>query len=266
MSSSVQAIGYAAMSGAVSHWFFFRDQPSERQRLPVAGSLWRAVRFHLGSLAFGALLVALVQFVRLVFEWVDQQTKRLQQGSETAKVAIKCTRCCLWCLERCLQFITGYAYIFVALNGDSFCTAAHDTLRLLTAYPATALLSHYVQSLLFAVQSLLLPVLCALTAFRLVERGALPGWLAMAQAAADDATHKASDGLVTAFDLGDESRGRVEAVAGGVAGAVDACVTWLGRSERGADEEVDPLTLTLTLTPTPTPTPTPTLTPIYPYP
>ena len=42
-----QAIGYAAISGAVSHWFFFRDQPSERQRLPVAGSLWRAVRFHL---------------------------------------------------------------------------------------------------------------------------------------------------------------------------------------------------------------------------
>ena len=163
------------------------------------------VRFHLGSLAFGALLVALVQLVRLIFEWVDQQTKRLQQGSETAKVittqcthaahtrivhamhlqracsamhtqvacsahacnahmqvAIKCTRCCLWCLEKCLQFITGYAYIFVALNGDSFCTAAHDTLRLLTAYPATALLSHYVQSLLFAVQSLLLPG-CMLT-------------------------------------------------------------------------------------------------------
>ena len=35
-------------------------------------------------------------------------------------------------------------------------TQAHDTLRLLTTYPATALLSHYVQSLLFAVQSLLL--------------------------------------------------------------------------------------------------------------
>jgi len=237
----VQAIGYAAMSGAVSHWFFFRDQPSERQRLPVVGSLWRAVRFHLGSLAFGALLVALVQLVRLIFEWVDQQTKRLQQGSETAKVAIKCTRCCLWCLEKCLQFITGYAYIFVALNGDSFCTAAHDTLRLLTAYPATALLSHYVQSLLFAVQSLLLPVLCALAAFRLVERNALPDWLQTAQAAADDATHKASDGVVAAFDLGGEGRARVEAVAGGVAGAVDACVTWLGRSERGADEEVDPV-------------------------
>jgi len=47
--NSVQAIGYAAMSGAVSHWFFFRDQPSEHQRLPVAGSLWRAVRLPPGA-------------------------------------------------------------------------------------------------------------------------------------------------------------------------------------------------------------------------
>ena len=145
-------------------------------------------------------------------------------------MAIRCTRCCLWCLEKCLQFITGYAYIFVALNGDSFCTAAHDTLRLLTAYPATALLSHYVQSLLFAVQSLLLPnpnpspnsnpnpnpnpnphlyqvqslllpVLCALASVRLVERDALPGWLSAAQAAADDATHQASDGLTLTLTL-----------------------------------------------------------------
>ena len=45
----MQAIGYAAMSGAVSHWFFFRDQPSERQRLPVVGSLWRAVRLLPGQ-------------------------------------------------------------------------------------------------------------------------------------------------------------------------------------------------------------------------
>ena len=47
------------------------------------------MRFHLGSLAFGSLLVALVQLVRLLFEWVDQQTKRLHQGSETAKVRVR---------------------------------------------------------------------------------------------------------------------------------------------------------------------------------
>ena len=52
-----------------------------------------------------------------------QCTRNAHAHAMHVQVAIKCTRCCLWCLEKCLQFITGYAYIFVALNGDSFCTA-----------------------------------------------------------------------------------------------------------------------------------------------
>ncbi len=52
-----------------------------------------------------------------------QRTRNAHAHAMHMQVAIKCTRCCLWCLEKCLQFITGYAYIFVALNGDSFCTA-----------------------------------------------------------------------------------------------------------------------------------------------
>ena len=63
------------------------------------------------------------------------QTKKLQQGSDAAKYALRCTKCCLWCLEKVVRYITAYAYIFVALNGDPFCTACRDTFRLLTAYP-----------------------------------------------------------------------------------------------------------------------------------
>ena len=133
--------------------------------------LFRCLRFHLGSLAFGALLVAVVQFVRVLFEWFDQQSKKLTEGNEAAKLVVKCTRCCLWCLEKCLRFITGYAYIFIALNGDAFCTACRDTFKLLTGYPVQVTVNALVQSLLFAVQSLLLPVCCALAAYRLVELG-----------------------------------------------------------------------------------------------
>ena len=57
----VRAIGWTAMSGAVSHWFFFRDNPSARSRCPILLSLWRTLRYHLGSVAFGALLIALTQ-------------------------------------------------------------------------------------------------------------------------------------------------------------------------------------------------------------
>jgi len=191
LAQTVQAVGYAAMSGAVSHWFFFRHT-SEREAFPLLGALYRAVRFHLGSLALGALIVALVQTARVALEFVDQQSKRLQQGSKTAEVAIKCTKCCLWCLEKCLRYITGYAYIYVALNGDAFCAACHDTFKLLVNYPVQAAVNQLVQSLLFAVQSLLLPICCALAAYRLTETAALPIYLQQMHAAAADAAADAN--------------------------------------------------------------------------
>ena len=64
---------------------------------------------------------------------------------QLASLVLACTRCCLWCFEQCLKFITSYAFIFVALNGDSFCVACKDTFSLLTTFPASAVLITLVQ-------------------------------------------------------------------------------------------------------------------------
>jgi choline transporter-like protein 2/4/5 len=46
----------------------------------------RTLRFHVGSLAFGSFLIAVVQFLRLVLEYVDQKTKELQERNRWAGV------------------------------------------------------------------------------------------------------------------------------------------------------------------------------------
>mmetsp|Transcript_5468 Transcript_5468/g.13380 ORF Transcript_5468/g.13380 Transcript_5468/m.13380 type:complete len:806 (-) Transcript_5468:94-2511(-) len=186
--SFVQAISWTAMSGAVSHWFFFRNDPTERTCAPVLCSLYRTLRFHLGSLAMGALCVAIVQLVRFVFELIVAQAKRFQEGSSLANVVIRCTRCCLWCLETCVRYVSAYAYIFVALSGDSFCVACKDTYRLVLDYPAQAFLIQLVQSLLFAVQSVLLPVACALTCYWMVATQSLVTFMTWIHPFARDAS------------------------------------------------------------------------------
>ena len=173
----VNAVGWTGMSGAASHWFFFRQHAAQKMRFPVFCSLWRVVRYHLGSVAFGALLVAAVQSVRLLFEWLERQSRAAGEGSDLGRFVVRCTRCCLWCLEKCVRFVSSYCFIFTALNGDSFCAACRQTVRLATAYPAQLATNALVQSLLYAVQSLLVPLLCALAAFRLVQADALPGWI-----------------------------------------------------------------------------------------
>ena len=43
----------------------------------------RTFRFHLGSLAYGAFLVAVVQFLRLAAEYIDYKTKDLQANNKS---------------------------------------------------------------------------------------------------------------------------------------------------------------------------------------
>lgn len=43
----------------------------------------------------------------------------------------KVVQCCLWCFEKVLKFITRNAYIVVAVEGKSFCSAAIRSFRLI---------------------------------------------------------------------------------------------------------------------------------------
>lgn len=51
-------------------------------RFPVARALRRAATFHLGSVALGSFILALVQFGRLMLEYLDKKTRRAQQESK----------------------------------------------------------------------------------------------------------------------------------------------------------------------------------------
>ena len=60
----------------------------------------RVLRRHIGSMAFGSLIVALVQLVRAIMAYIDSQTKELQANNVLAKVLMKVVQCLLWCFEQ----------------------------------------------------------------------------------------------------------------------------------------------------------------------
>jgi choline transporter-like protein 2/4/5 len=83
-------------------------------RFPVLKSMRTTMIFNLGSVAFGALIIAIIQFIRLVLEYVDKKTRQLQQQSKIAEWAMCYVRCCMWCLEKIVAFINRNAFILVA--------------------------------------------------------------------------------------------------------------------------------------------------------
>ena len=101
-----------------------------------------------GSLAFGSLILAIVRFIRVILEYVDEKLKTAK--NPVAEFAMKsvllvakspvltshmllsrCLKCCFWCLEKCLKFLNRNAYILIAVYGNSFCPAAKDAFMLL---------------------------------------------------------------------------------------------------------------------------------------
>ena len=114
-----------------------------------------------------------------------------QQGENLVlKLAMKCAHCCMWCLQKTVEFVSyygrlsltliltltltltterGYAhypvtrsppsssthralpppgYVFVGLEGASFCSACKQTFLLLAAFPAQAAVNGMVKGLL----------------------------------------------------------------------------------------------------------------------
>uniref|UniRef100_A0A3P8W7Q4 Choline transporter-like protein n=1 Tax=Cynoglossus semilaevis TaxID=244447 RepID=A0A3P8W7Q4_CYNSE len=89
----------------------------------------RAIRYHTGSLAFGSLILAMVQVIRIILEYMGNKLKGSRNSF--AKFLVCCLRCCFWCMERFIKFINRNAYIMMAIYGKSFCTSSKDAFLLL---------------------------------------------------------------------------------------------------------------------------------------
>ncbi|CAC5373360.1 SLC44A2_4_5 [Mytilus coruscus] len=123
------ALGQMSLAGAFASYYWAFNKPKDVPTFPLLGSVWRSFRYHLGSLAFGSLIIAIVQIIRVLLEYVDGKLK----GSENpvAKFFVKCLKCCFWCLEKFLRFLNKNAYIMIAAHGKNFCTSAKNAFMLI---------------------------------------------------------------------------------------------------------------------------------------
>ncbi|XP_076001400.1 choline transporter-like protein 2 isoform X1 [Genypterus blacodes] len=125
----VTALGQVTLAGAFASYYWAFKKPDDMPAFPIFASLGRALRYHTGSLAFGSLILSLVQVIRVVLEYLDHKLKGAQ--NKFAKFMLKCMKCCFWCLEKCIKFLNRNAYIMIAIYGKSFCTSARDAFFLL---------------------------------------------------------------------------------------------------------------------------------------
>ena len=117
------------IAGSACIWYFEVNSDTGGKGT-VGRAIWWAFRYHMGSVAFGAALIAICQLIRVIFEYY----RRKIQSMNKSKI-VKCLLCytgyLLWLLEKCIKFITRNAYIQVILTNAFFCKAAWNAFTLI---------------------------------------------------------------------------------------------------------------------------------------
>ncbi|XP_011378590.1 choline transporter-like protein 2 isoform X4 [Pteropus medius] len=129
LANFVLALGQVTLAGAFASYYWSLHKPDDLPAFPLFSAFSRALRYHTGSLAFGALILAIVQIIRVMLEYLDQRLKAAD--NKFAKFLMTCLKCCFWCLEKFIKFLNRNAYIMIAIYGTNFCTSARNAFFLL---------------------------------------------------------------------------------------------------------------------------------------
>lgn len=123
--------GYMVIAGAVADWYFSsHENRKDLCRAPICGALARTLRFHLGSIAFGALILAVIQFVRAVLAYIQKKTMGADRNC-VAKAIFCVVHCCLKCLECCIDKVNKNAFVWMSIWGDGFCSSCFSSFALI---------------------------------------------------------------------------------------------------------------------------------------
>lgn len=103
------------MSGTATSWYFKRSSP-------LSESFHRFWRYHIGSVAFASFIMALVGFIKFMFELLVPE--KAEEGTCKNNCKRFCDCCCFICATYLFKCINSGAFTYIHLASDSYCNSA----------------------------------------------------------------------------------------------------------------------------------------------
>jgi hypothetical protein len=131
-----QAVEQVSFAYATQMWFFtpYTNGKKSVSIFSALRGLIVGVTYHLGSVAFGSLIVALFQALYFVLSIVYKQAKSTNEDGTVNKVAAGaagCCLCCLKCWENFIRYMNKSAYTVVIVDSVGFCSAAQTVVSIM---------------------------------------------------------------------------------------------------------------------------------------
>ncbi|CAI6349795.1 unnamed protein product [Macrosiphum euphorbiae] len=117
------------IAGSVATWFFTRNKDNVSS--PISTSISYLFNYHMGSVALGSFIIAVLQIIRAILNFIDETLKDSQ--NEVAKSLYKIFQCLFSCIQQFIQYLTRNAYIEIAIYGDNFCRSGQQAFKMITS-------------------------------------------------------------------------------------------------------------------------------------
>jgi len=129
----VSAFGDMTIAGAVAQWYWTFKKPSDLPTNILGKSLERTTKYHLGTIACGSFLLAVVQLIRILVEYVNDKIKNAQANNKLLKGIIWFFRGIFFFLEKLIKYLNRNAFIMTAMVGSGFCKASKEAFSMITS-------------------------------------------------------------------------------------------------------------------------------------
>jgi len=132
---------------------------------PMTVSSCLMIRYHMGTAAFGSLVLTVSWFLRMVVNFLAKLA-----GDRPSYVCC-CCNCATVVFRDCLRYMNKLAYLQTVLHGDAFCDAAFRGLQCVVNGMDDIGTTTYISSFVLVVIKLTISLICAAFADLFIKSG-----------------------------------------------------------------------------------------------
>mmetsp|Transcript_8104 Transcript_8104/g.16758 ORF Transcript_8104/g.16758 Transcript_8104/m.16758 type:complete len:786 (-) Transcript_8104:485-2842(-) len=168
-SQVIVGISCVVVAATVGQFYWAGGDVNKMSSWPVSTGAKYGFIFSLGSVCFGASIVAILMWIRYVLTFIDNRLKALSGASWCATWFTCCISCCLWVLQKIIEFINRNAYIMCAVKGTNYCVSAARAVKLLVMNALRLITVNIVGDTLIFLGKVAIAATCGVCAFFMAE-------------------------------------------------------------------------------------------------
>ncbi|KAH8774815.1 protein PNS1 [Hyaloscypha finlandica] len=167
ISEVIKNVMHCTISGVYGSWYFCANKPSGFPKGATRGAFKRSMTYSFGSISFGSLIVAIIQFLRQACSIAQQN--EAAQGNLMGQIFFCILGCFIGLLDWAVQFINEYAFSYIALYGKAYIPAAKTTWTMMKDRGIDALVNECLINPVLTMGAVFVAYVCSFLAYLYVS-------------------------------------------------------------------------------------------------